>query len=127
MKIIGERLRTLREGVKLSQTKLGEMVGTSQANIGRYETDVCTPPAETFLWYADYFDVSLDWIYGRCDKPQGKLYNYQPETLKEKMANNEEIRQFVEMCFDPQSSINERLKETLTKMLQEGKNNEQRK
>ena len=117
MKTMGVRLRSLREGIKLSQAKLAALIGTSQANINKYETDKTTPPTETFLWYADYFDVSLDWVYGRCDKPQGKLYNYQPETLKEKMANNEEIRQFVEMCFDPQSSINERLKETLIKML----------
>ena len=117
VKIIGQRLRTLREGIKLSQAKLAKLIDTTQANINKYESGKTTPPAETFLWYADYFDVSLDWIYGRCDKPQGELYNYQPETLKEKMANNEEIRQFVEMCFDPQSSINERLKETLIKML----------
>ena len=113
VKIIGERLRTLREGVKLSQTKLGEMVGTSQANIGRYETDICTPPAETFLWYADYFDVSLDWIYGRTDKPQGKLYKYQPKIAED----SEEMRRFIEMCFDPKSPMNDRLKQTLIEML----------
>ena len=117
MQIIGQRLRSLREGIKLSQVKIAALIGTSQANINKYETDKTTPPVEIFLWYADYFDVSMDWIYGRTDKPQGKLYDYKPETLKEKMANNEEIRQFVEMCFNPSSSINERLKETLIKML----------
>ena len=118
MKIIGERLRTLREGVNLSQAKLAKLLDTTQASINKYETDKTSPTPETFLWYANYFDVSLDWIFGRAEKPQGKLYDYQPETLKEKMANNEEIRQFVEMCFDPKTSINERLKETLIKMLE---------
>ena len=120
MKIIGERLRVLREGVKLPQAKLAALIDTTQANINKYETDKTSPPPETLLWYADYFDVSLDFIYGRTEKPQGRLYDYQPETLKEKMANNEEIRQFVEMCFDPKSSINEKLKQTLTKMLEGG-------
>ena len=120
MKIVGARLRELREGIKLSQAKLATMIGTTQAAINRYETDKTSPTQETFLWYANYFDVSLDWIFGRCDKPQGKLYDYKPEMLKEKMANNEEIRQFVEMCFDPKSSINEKLKQTLTKMLEGG-------
>ena len=118
MKIVGERLKFLREGVKLSQSKIAEMIGTTQAGIARYENDATSPTFETLLWYSDYFDVSMDYIFGRTDKPQGKLYDFQPETLKEKMANSEEIRQFVEMCFDPKASINERLKETLIKMLE---------
>ena len=118
MKVVGERLRFLREGVKLSQAKIAKLAGTTQAGINRYENDATSPTFETLVWYANYFDVSLDYIFGRTDKPQGKLYDFQPETLKAKMVNNEEIRQFVEMCFDPKASINERLKETLIKMLE---------
>lgn len=117
MKIIGERLRFLRESVKLSQAKIAKMIGTTQASINRYETDTTTPTTETFLWYADYFDVSLDYIFGRTDKPQGKLYDYHPKIEK----NSEEMRQFVEMCFDPDSPMNERLKQTLIEMLGEAK------
>jgi hypothetical protein len=61
--------------------------------------------------------VSLDYIYGRTDDPRGKLYDYKPEALREVSERNEEIRQFVEMCFDPKSSINPRLKDMLAKML----------
>ena len=117
MKIIGERLRTLREGVKLSQSKLANMIDSSQANIGRYETDICSPPPETLLWYADYFDVSLDWIYGRTDKPQGKLFEYHPKIAED----SEEMRRFIEMCFDPKSPMNDRLKDTLIQMLGEAR------
>ena len=117
MKIIGERLRHLRESVRLSQVKLAKMIGTTQASINRYETDGSTPPPKIFLWYADYFDVSLDYIYGRTDKPQGKLYDYHP---KIEMAS-EEMRRFVEMCFDPNSPMNDRLKQTLLEMLGEVK------
>lgn len=35
------------------------------------------------LWYADFFDVSLDYIFGRTDKPQGKLYENQPKVVFE--------------------------------------------
>lgn len=117
MKIIGERLRYLREGVKLSQVKLANLMGATQAKINRYETDGSTPPAETFLWYADYFDVSLDYIFGRTDNPQGKLYEYNPKFIQ----TSEEMRQFVEMCFDPNSPMNDRLKQTLLEMLGEAK------
>ena len=37
----------------------------SQSAIARYEIDDSTPSPEVFLKYADYFDVSLDYISGR--------------------------------------------------------------
>ena len=117
MKIVGERLRTLRDSIKLSQTKLANIIGTTQACINRYETDVSSPPLTVLLWYADYFDISLDYIFGRTDQPQGKLYEYHPKIEK----NSEEMRQFVEMCFDPNSPMNDRLKQTLIDMLGEMK------
>ncbi|MDL2232400.1 helix-turn-helix domain-containing protein [Ruminococcaceae bacterium OttesenSCG-928-L11] len=120
MKIIGERLLALREGMKLSQAKLASLCGSTQANIYRYEADKTSPPFSILLWYADYFDVSMDYIFGRCDDPKGKLYEYKPDLLLEKAAKNDELRQFVEMCFDPNSPINGRLKEILVRMLQEG-------
>jgi len=117
MKTISARLRHLREGVKLSQAKLAKLMGTTQASVNRYESDTSSPSPETFLWYADYFDVSLDYIFGRTDKPQGRLYDYHPKIEQ----TSEEMRQFVEMCFDPQSPMNDRLKQTLLEMLGEAK------
>jgi len=117
MQIIRQRLRSLREGVKLSQTKVGEMLGTTQASVNRYETAMTAPILGTLLWYADFFDVSLDYIFGRTDKPQGKLYEFRPEI----MENNAEMQQFIEMCFDPNSPMNDRLKQTLVEMLGEVK------
>ena len=117
MNIVGERLRTLRNSIKLSQVKLASIIGTTQACMNRYETGASAPPLKVLLWYADYFDVSMDYIFGRTDKPQGKLYEYKPKIEK----NSEEMRQFVEMCFDPSSPMNDRLKQTLLEMLGEAK------
>ena len=111
MKKIGARLRSLREGLNLSQAKIAKLIGTSQVSINRYESGSGFPPAKTLLWYADYFDVSMDYIFSRTDKPQGKLYDFKPH------MESEELQQFIEMCFDPSSSMNERLKETLLKMM----------
>lgn len=121
MDILAQRLRYLRDGVRLSQVKIANIIGTTQASINRYETGQSVPPPKVLLWYADYFDVSMDYIYGRTDNPQGKLYNYQPELVRQKAENNEELKQFVEMCFDPQSPLNDRLKQTLLSMLEEAK------
>ncbi len=103
MKQVGERLRTLREGVKLSQAKIAAMIGASQVTVNRYESGEGGTPLKTLLWYADYFDVSMDYIFGRTDNPQGRQYDYQPENLKAKMSDKQEWEQFVEMCFDPNS------------------------
>ena len=75
MKIIGERLRSLRESVRLSQAKLAKEFDVSQSALARYEIDDSTPSPEVFLKYADYFDVSLDYIFGRTDDPHGMIYN----------------------------------------------------
>ena len=115
MQILAERIKTLREGMKMSQLKVANLVGTTQTSINRYEKEVGLPPHKTLLWYADYFDVSMDYIYGRTDNPQGKLYEYKPKVIED----NEEMRLFVEMCFDPNSSMNDKLKQTIIEMLGE--------
>jgi len=115
--LIGERLRSLREGVRFSQLQIGKMLGLTQASIQRYESGQSEPPLQTLRWYADHFDVSLDYIYGRTDKPQGTLYEYRPKLIE----NNPEMRQFIEMCFDPSSPMNDRLKQTLMEMIGEVK------
>lgn len=117
MKVLAERLRALRESVKLSQEKMGRLVGMKQSSVNRYESGQSDPSPETLLRYADYFGVSLDYIFGRTDKPQGKLYECKPK-LEE---NNPEMQKFVEMCFDPQSPMHDRLKQTLLEMLGEEK------
>ena len=58
--------------------------------------------------------MSLDYIFGITDKPQGTLYEYKPKIAEE----SEKMRRFIEMCFDPNSPMNDRLKETLIFMLE---------
>jgi len=115
VEIVGKRLRTLREGVCLSQAKIAKLVGTVQSSINRYENDVGDPPFKTLIWYADYFDVSLDYIFGRTDEPQGKLYDFRP-----KIAGNDDMKLFIEMCFDPNSPMSGKLKDTLLHMMKSG-------
>lgn len=118
MKIVAERLKALREAVNFSQSRIAEMLGTTQASVTRYEKDQTAPPLAVLLWYANYFDVSLDYIFGRTDQPQGKHYEYKPKVMDELAKTNKEVRQFVNMCFDPKSPINDRLKDALIKMLE---------
>ncbi len=114
--IIGQRLKELRQSVKLSQVKMAAVVESSQPAIARYEMGEAHIPAEVIVNYANYFDVSLDYIYGRTEKPQGILYENKPKV--EKLYP--EMDKFIEMCFDPGSPMNERLKESLLRMMKEG-------
>ena len=86
----------------------------------RYETGQTTPAPEIFIKYADYFDVSMDYLYCRTDDPRGKLYDYRPQALKEKTEQSREMREFIEMCFDPKAPVNKRLKEALFRIMEEG-------
>jgi transcriptional regulator with XRE-family HTH domain len=113
MKAVAQRIRLLRESIKAPQTKLAELSGSTQSSINRYENGQSAPSLELLLWYADYFDVSLDYIFGRTDKPEGKLYSYSPQYSED----NENFKQFIEMCFDPESPMNEKLKQTLFEMV----------
>lgn len=117
MKEVGKRLKALRESIGISQVKMAEAIGSTQSSVNRYENGQSTPPVELFRRYADYFDVSLDYILGRTDDPRGKLYGCKPNFAD----SDPELEKFVEMCFDPKSPINSRLKETLLTMLREGK------
>lgn len=115
MKEMGKRLKGLRESMGLSQMKMAEILGLKQPSINRYEQGTATPTVENLRKYADYFDVSMDYIFARTDNPEGKLYAHQPKAL----AGNRKMRQFIELCFDPGSPYNERLKETMLRMLEE--------
>lgn len=115
MKIIGKRLRALRESINISQESLALAIETTQSSINRYENGQTTPPVAIFRRYADYFDVSLDYIFGRTENPEGKSYEFHPRITPEK----EEMRRFIEMCFDPGSPANKKLKESLYRIMED--------
>ena len=124
MEQIGKRLRALREGSRLTQTQVAEGVGVQQSRINRYESGKSTPPPEVFVKYADFFDVSMDYLYCRTDKPQGRLYNFQPKVTAAQAVKHKDMKQFVEMCFDPKAPVNKRLKEALLRIMTEEANEE---
>ena len=119
MQEVAQRLKSLRESVGLSQAKLAALMGTTQASVNRYENGQSSPPLKILRWYADFFDVSLDYIFARTEQPEGKLYEHKPKVIEAMTQDNKELRQFVDMCFDPTSPVSEKLRETLTKLLEE--------
>ena len=119
MQEVAQRLKSLRESVGVSQANLAALMGTTQASVNRYENGQSSPPLKILRWYADFFDVSLDYIFARTEQPEGKLYEHKPKVVEAITQDNKELRQFVDMCFDPASPVSEKLRETLTKLLEE--------
>ncbi len=119
MQEVAQRLKSLRESVNLSQAKIAALMSTTQSNINRYENAQSSPPLKILLWYADFFDVSMDYIFARIEQPEGKLYEHKPKVIEAITQDNKELRQFVDMCFDPSSPVSEKLREVLTQTLQE--------
>ena len=89
---IGQRLKELRQSAKLSQSKIAAVVESSQPAIARYEMGEAHIPADVLLNYANYFDVSLDYIYCRTDNPMGTHYENKPKVEKIYPENNYILR-----------------------------------
>ncbi len=64
------RLRELRKNKKISQLKLAMDLGMNQNSISRYENMEREADYNTLIAFADYFDVSIDYLLERTDNPK---------------------------------------------------------
>ena len=114
-RIVGQRMQALRESADLSQNMLAKALGIQQPSIYRYETGRTAVPMTVMLLYAEFFDVSLDYIYGRTENRHGMYFSAEPHLER----CNPEMDKFIEMCFEPGSAVGAKLKETLKRMMKE--------
>ncbi|MBQ7794431.1 MAG: helix-turn-helix transcriptional regulator [Clostridia bacterium] len=63
------RLREIRKARGISQLKLAMDLNTNQNTISRYETGEREPGIKELINIADYFNVSVDYLLERTDKP----------------------------------------------------------
>ena len=114
-KILGERLKKLRLEANLPQAKMASSLGTTQNAVFKYENGECFPPMRILLIYADYFDVSLDWLFGRCSNREGKLYTG--------VARNEQqrLQDYTDKLFESDSPLGKKLLEVIHKAIEEEK------
>ena len=61
------RIAELRKEKGLSQRQLAAQIGTSQANLSRWEQGLNEPSIIECWKIADYFDVSIDVLCGRTE------------------------------------------------------------
>ena len=63
------RLKELRKQNNITQLKLAMDLNISQNSISRYETGEREADYGTLIAFADYFNVSLDYLMERTDNP----------------------------------------------------------
>ncbi|MBE7091115.1 MAG: helix-turn-helix transcriptional regulator [Clostridiales bacterium] len=64
------RLKKLRKDKKISQLKLALDLEMNQNSISRYENGEREADYATLIKFADYFNVSIDYILERTDNPK---------------------------------------------------------
>lgn len=67
--MLGERLKSLRSEMKLTQADFADKFEISRGTIAMWETNKRQPDNDTLSKLADYFDVTVDYLLGRTDFP----------------------------------------------------------
>ena len=85
------RIRDLREDRDMKQSGLAVAAGIDQRTISNYETGKTSPDAYALVKFADYFDVSIDYLVGRTD--------IDLSSLEKKLNLIDRIISFFGQCF----------------------------
>ena len=64
------RLKELRKSRGYTQISLQMQVGIEQALLSKFENGERIPPTETLLRLAEFYNVSIDYILCRTNKPE---------------------------------------------------------
>ncbi|MGN1082387.1 MAG: helix-turn-helix domain-containing protein [Candidatus Avispirillum sp.] len=63
-------LKLLRKRKGYTQVAVQMKTGIEQALLSKFENGERVPPTETLIRLADFYDVSIDYILCRTDKPE---------------------------------------------------------
>lgn len=61
------RIRNLREDADISQAEMGKYLNISQRAYSHYENGTRDIPLNILIQFADYFDVSVDYLLERTN------------------------------------------------------------
>ena len=81
---IAEILKNLRQEEGLTQTQLAKKIGIGQSTIVGYERSDREPTATNLIKYANYFNVSMDYLVGRADELGAALTPSETPSLSER-------------------------------------------
>lgn len=68
--VMKNRLKELRKSKGYTQVFVQMQTSIEQALLSKFETGERTPPTDTLIRLADFYNVSIDYILCRTDKPE---------------------------------------------------------
>lgn len=68
-KLTGQRLKALRALNDVKQEEVAIGLNITQSSVSAQELGSSTPPAAALYWYAQRYNVSVDYILGLIDEP----------------------------------------------------------
>lgn len=71
METFGQRLKKLRNEKEMTGEQLGNYLNVTKVAISKWENDSRFPDKDILIKIADFFSVTLDYLLGRTDHPQG--------------------------------------------------------
>lgn len=71
--LLSKRLKQVRTALGLTQEELAQRLGTNVTQVIRWERGRTLPSAETLFQIAQELEISLDWLLGLVDDPEGHL------------------------------------------------------
>lgn len=70
MKVMGARLKTLRQIYEIKQDEVARGLGLKQSAVSSHEAGTSSPNAAAIVWYAERYNVSADYLLGLTDDPR---------------------------------------------------------
>ncbi len=64
LNVIGKRIKFLRFEKSLTQKELGQILGTDQTTITKWENGIIEPNCDAIVCIASFFQVSTDYLLG---------------------------------------------------------------
>lgn len=87
-KMLGERLKQLRNENKMTQQELADKLGINRATIAGYETKGVEPSHETLTKIASIYDCSIDYLLGNVKE------RCTVDKIKSALASDPELANF---------------------------------
>lgn len=84
-----KKLRELRKEKGISMKAFGKDLGFAESTVSLYETGKREPDFETLKKFAEYYDVTTDYILGVDDSKHPKTETHQTETNDEPQSKLE--------------------------------------
>lgn len=87
--VLGQRIKALREERGLTQKDLAKTLNIANTTLSQYESGQRIPSDEVKIKIAEYFRVTLDYLFGVSDNKEG--YEYIDELRKRYKKKGKDI------------------------------------